>query len=288
MEKINFGDRVKSLSIPRCQVASNTRGCAIVIDFCPRVKQVAYDPELKCRVEVSQDDCINYHLNARINYMLLIGRLNTDMKGRVCDSSIQLEYLSMADSVYNAFVDNAANFGNFEVIQLVRKERSVNDKYGYVEPQCTRAHTEIPQEVFDQVNLLREDTEKLEAIWAMIDQDTSITMDQYLKRLEEKQNEGGASPALPPQQHQRPAVGSQQAAQKKIGAKPPVSKQSAAKPTTKPAQAPSPQASAQPAAQQPSNGSVADPTDEPGGGEDFGDNDFGDFNNDDFGGSDFN
>lgn len=275
MEKINFGDRVKSLSIPRCQVASNTRGCAIVIDLCPRVKQIAYDPDLKCRVEVSQDDCINYHLNARINYMLLIGRLNTDMKGRVCDASMQLEYLSMADSVYNAFVDNANNFGQFEVIQLIRKERSVNDKYGYVEPQCTRAHTEIPQEVFDQVNLLREDPEKLEAIWAMIDQDTSITMDQYLKRLEEKQNESGVSPALPPQQHQRPALGSQQAAQKKIGAKPPVAKQATAKPQA-PAQAAKPQAPA-----------VTDPTDEPGGGDDFGANDFGDFNNDDFGGGDF-
>lgn len=187
MQQISLGQRVRAISIPRTQVANGVKGRAIIIDPNPRVKQIAYDAERRRRVEVDQDACIKYHLTARVTYFLLIGRLNTDMKGNVVDSDMQVEYLSMSESTYNKFADSAVEMGDFSGLLLKKESRGDNDQYGFVLP--TPSNAKIPQEIYDKVEKMRNTPGVVESIWQLIDQDTSLSLEQYEKLLESEEQQ---------------------------------------------------------------------------------------------------
>lgn len=256
MQRIQLGDRVRSLSIPRTQVANGTKGRAVIIDPNPVVKQIAYDAVHKRRVEVDQEACIKYKLTPRANFFMLIGRLNTDMKGNVVDEDFQIEYLQMSETVYNEFADEAQEQGHFDVLLLTKKSRGENDQYGWVKP--TASHQEIPQGILDKVEQMRNTPGLIDGIWQMIDQETSLTLEQYEEFLQNEEANGGQVASRPQQriaQNPRAAAPQQRIA--------------APKPASKPAPQPSQQIDEIPT-------DVQDATfdDEP--------QDFGDFDNDDF------
>lgn len=191
MEAIKLGQKVKSVAILRTQVAEGVQGRAVILDPEVRVKQIAYDANVKRRVEVDQDACIKYHLSPRISYFLLIGRLNTDMKGNIVpnDSSFVVEYLDLADSVYTEFVDQLDEMGGkCKTILLQKKTRYPNDKYGYVKPTPSNKGN-LPKELIEKIREFRKNRQLVESCWGMIDLATSITVSEYEKLLANEDND---------------------------------------------------------------------------------------------------
>lgn len=277
MEQVAFGTRVRSMSIPRCDVANGMKGRAVMIDPNVAVKQIAYDDVNKCRVEItSQEESIELKLAPRATFYLLIARLNTDMQGNVASPDFQVEYVQMAESVYNDFLDQAEQVGTFQSLLLQKFSRSASDQYGYVKPIAAPAYdAQIPQEVYDRIESMRNTPGVLEGIWAMIDQATSLTVEQYRQRLANNEQNGGAPAGRPAiaarPQAPRPALngGTTRAA--------------APKPAPKAATKPAPKAAA-PKPAQPAQEAAPEATVPTVDGEGFGDFDAG---GEDFGGSDF-
>jgi len=224
MQRVEFGTRVRSISIPRVQIAAGMKGRAVVIDKSPMVKQIAYDDVNKIRVEVTQQECIESHLTPRANFFMLVARLNTDMKGNIVDSDISVEYLQMSERVYNEFADTALEFGDFNSILMVSQTSNGQSQFAYVKP--TPSNAQIPAEVMEKIKKLQETPGMIDGCWQMIDQATSITYQQYLQRLSQasEQPQAQVRQFAPPQpkaqiaapQYHTPSPKPQQKAQPKV------------------------------------------------------------------------
>ena len=191
MERIKLGQKVKSVAINRASVSENTKGRAILLDKCPCVKQIAYDNNIKRAVEVSQDDCIRFHLTPRPTYYLLVARCNTDMKGNVVGDEFTVEYVQMAESVYNDFIEGAEETSggriNSILLTLVKK-----GDYSHVKVTASQ-YSDFPDALKAKIKELRKNKELIKSMWQMIDISTSMTVDQYVKVLESADGAGSQS-----------------------------------------------------------------------------------------------
>lgn len=206
MQKIDFGSKVKELSISRANCADNVDGRCVLIDPSPRVKQCAWltavinGKEFKRSVEVNQEEAIEFKAMPRVNYYFLIARLNTDMKGNVVGSDFVVEYLQLSSSVYNDFIEACEEVGNkFTSLKLKKVIRKPGDTFGYVKP-IPAQNIEIPKETIAKIKALREH-KALESLWTFVDAQTSITAKQWRELVGES-----AQPALGNEAQSHPAL----------------------------------------------------------------------------------
>lgn len=216
MERVAFGTRVRSISIPRVQVAAGMRARAVILDPDPVVKQIAYDDVNKMRVEVTQEQCIASGLTPRANFYMLVARLNTDMKGNIVDSDISVEYLQMSERVYNEFVDTAQEFGSFESVLMVSQTSNGQSQFAYTKP--TPSNIQLSQELAEKIEKLKSTAGFIDGCWQLVDQATSMTYERYLTALQNKENQPQAqrTPFNPP----RPQLQQSQQKPKAIQHKP--------------------------------------------------------------------
>lgn len=182
MQHVDFGTKVKAIEVGRTQCAENVAGRAIVLDPSPAVKQCAWlegvnakGEPVKRSVELNQDEAIRFRATPRVNYYMLIARLNTDMNGNVVGDDIVVEYLQMSAKVYDDFIEACESIGNYTTIKLKKEVRKPGDTYGYVKP-IPANNVQVSPEVLAKVEKMRNTPQFLESLWFMVDSATSITV----------------------------------------------------------------------------------------------------------------
>jgi len=167
--QIKMGDRGKSPMIKRSDVAGGTKGRAVLLDPNPRCAVVAYDEDQKMTFYADQETVIKYKLRGNVYYLLLIARLNTDMKGDVIGDDFVVEYLRLADKEY-AKVADAMEEQECNSILLTKE---VKGEYSYV--IATVSKKGVPNEIISKLQDL-----DLEPLWSMVEADVARPIESYL------------------------------------------------------------------------------------------------------------
>lgn len=187
MERVPLGTIVKPIGVGRANVAENVKGKAILIEKDPFHKNVAYDDKVKRSVEVDQDAVIEHGLNARGMYLFLVARLNTDMKGTVIGDDFIIEYVQLSETTYAEYADGVeAVGGKANGMMLKKVSKSVEGRdFSYV--TATAANIPLSPGLMEALKAVKRNKAGVEALWKMIDANTSISIEEYVTRLEEWQ-----------------------------------------------------------------------------------------------------
>jgi len=212
MQKIQLGTKVKALGISRSNVADGQTGRAVLLDPNPRFKYIAYDDKLKRRVEVNQDMVIKYGLSPITYYFYLIGRLNTDLNGNVVGTKMVVEYLQLTESVNNEFADSIRALKGFSqlILNKVSKKGNNGTDYGYIKP--IPSQEDLDPEITANIQKLRDEPGAIDAMWMLIDRNSSITPAEYeeLKNNPQLPQGQGYAQMPAPQQRQQIAASAPQ------------------------------------------------------------------------------
>lgn len=198
-QRIKLGQSVPSLSIPRTDVQPGFMARVIILN--PDMlfaKYLIYDEKVKRSVEVTQEEAIALRMNPYTNYYMLVGRLNTDLSGRISSDEFKLEYLQMSEKVYEnlrRLIEENPNFTHL----VITKTKKTNDRGQDVSETKIETSSKpisdlIPQSLV-KVQELNAKPGFLESCWKMVDSSTSITMDMYRKRLAEL-NQGTSASSM--------------------------------------------------------------------------------------------
>lgn len=211
MRSVQIGTRVKPLGIQRLSVGEGQKCRAVLIDPNPQMKYVAYDENVKRRVEVDQDMVIKYGLRASATFYYLVAKLNTDLNGNVIGDQFVVEYLQLSENLNNEFSENLMEQGGVVKslsLKYVKKTGANGRDFSYIKP--TVSAWEPEGSLADKINQLRSNPDFISKCWMMVDADTSITKEAYEKLLA-----GGTTPQqparqIPPAQAARPALSASQ------------------------------------------------------------------------------
>lgn len=186
MQKVQIGTKVRRLGIQRVSVAEGTKCRAVLLDENPRMKNIAYDPERKVRVEVDQDLCISHRLTPIQNFYYLVAKVNTDLNGNVIGDNFTVEYLQLSQNLNNEFSDMVAEQGIPHSLTMSKVKQIGNDgrDFSYIKVIPGKDILSSNPSLSAKIEELRNNQEFIEGCWSMIDVNTSITKEMYLKMLE--------------------------------------------------------------------------------------------------------
>lgn len=208
MQQVKIGTRVKPMGIQRCSVGDGCVCRAILIDPNPQFKYVAWDDNLKCRVEVNQDLVIKYGLSPTTQFYYLIAKLNTDMQGNVVSDAFTIEYLQLSESQNNDLSQAITEMGRFVSLSLtkVSKKGENGRDYSYIKVTPSNYTIDHIPHLAEKLQSAQSQSDAVQAMWQLVDAATSISPDRYLQRLAEKNGEAPAIPQSQPAQQlpQRP------------------------------------------------------------------------------------
>lgn len=168
---LQMGQRIRSISIDRADVAENVRGRAFLIDPNPRACYLAFDSDRAKTVFVDQEFAINHCMNPRCYYLFLLGRLDTDSRGRVIGDTVTVQYLRISDKNYLEYCDALEEIEHCGSVVL-KKVSTAGSKFSFV--KLIPSKEEIDSEITDKYANI-----DLEALWQMVEMSVGITMDQY-------------------------------------------------------------------------------------------------------------
>lgn len=243
MQSVPLGTRVKPMGISRVSVADGCVRRAILLDNNPQFKYVAWDDNIKRRVEVDQDLVVNYGLSPSTTFYYLVAMLNTDMTGNVVNDQFTVEFLQLSENQNNDFGTALAEMGTFNSIHLskVVKKGDGGKDFSYVQAKPSNYTVDHISGLMDKIRALQSDQAAIASLWQFVDVATSISKEQYLKLMAEKdaaQNpqalEGAQRAAVPPhttpmvQAPQYPTVYPQNASSTAVKAAAPAQKQTPA------------------------------------------------------------
>ena len=161
------------------------------MDNSARVKFIAWDDNLKRKVEVDQDLVIKLGLRPMTYYFYLVAKLNTDMKNNIISDDYVVEYLQFSDQVNAEFADAINEMGNFTNIlisKVVKKGDSGKD-FSYLKP--TPSNLALDPSLLKKIAEVTSNTTAVDMMWQIIDRSTSITADEYIKLLNEEAAKSG-------------------------------------------------------------------------------------------------
>lgn len=218
--KIPLGQKMESVTVNRSNVADGIPSRALLLgEECIYGKQLAYDTRVKRSVEVDQEALIKYRFdNVYEYYYILIARLNTDMAGRVVSPDVTVEYLRLSANQYGELVTSMNEMKRFSSLLLQKVSKRGNDgkDYSYVEVKLSN-YEDIPEAALAKVEQMANTPGFVDGIWALVDAQTSITVEEYERRLAELAKEEVASqqiaaPQIAAPQTPRPAISAPQSA----------------------------------------------------------------------------
>jgi hypothetical protein len=203
MQQVPIGTRVSRLGIQRLSVGEGAKCRAILLDPNPRVKYIAYDENLRRRVEVDEEMCIKYALRPSTTFFYLVAKLNTDLNGNVIGDKFTVEYLQLSENLNNDLSDLIAEQGTPKSFSLtkVKKTGEGGKDFSYIKVTPSQQGFEDNKSLHQNLDKLRETPNFIETCWAMIDADTSLNREQYEKLLANPQGAPAiAAPQARPQQ----------------------------------------------------------------------------------------
>lgn len=173
---------MKALGILRSNVADGCKGFGILIDKNPMFKNIAFDEKIKRAVEVDQDAVIKYNLQPRANYLFLIARLNTDMKGTIIGDDVTVEYLSLSQTLYNEYTDGVLAVGKCNAVMLTKVKKSADGRdFSYIKVQG--ANIKVTPELQAKIKEMRHNANLVSTLWQMVDSSTSMSITDYVAKL---------------------------------------------------------------------------------------------------------
>lgn len=183
--KVPFGQRIEAVQIAKANVVKGFPGRALMLGpDCVMGKALYYDDRVKRTVEVTQDAIIKYHFdNVREYYYIAIARLNTDMQGNIVSNDIKVEYVRLTGDMYNDLCTQLRETPHYTSLLLEKVEKRGDDGKDFSWVKVSLSSVEIPQAVAARVQQLVETPGAVDSIMQMLDSQTSITIEEYEKRL---------------------------------------------------------------------------------------------------------
>lgn len=182
MQKIQLGTKVRPLGINRVDVAEGFQCRAILLDPNPQVAFIAWDENLKRKVEVDQDMVIKYGLRPMTTYYYLVAKLNTDMNSNIVNNQFTIEYLQLSENVNSEFVDALNEMPNFTSLKLTKIKKVADGRdFSYI--KVIPSQVELPEGLIKEIDAIRATEGALDSMWQLIDASTSIKREQYEKLL---------------------------------------------------------------------------------------------------------
>lgn len=180
LTKIKFGEVAKQCTINRISCAEGSKARAVFISKDPAVKATAFDQEVRRTVEVDQELMMKYRdLKPRNTYYFLVAKLNTDQKNNISDNSFTVEYLQLSQSQYQEFNDACAEMNHMTSIVIAKEKKTVNGQdMSYI--KATPSDYNIPQEILDKIEALKNTDGFIEGTWELVDGATSISKQEYI------------------------------------------------------------------------------------------------------------
>lgn len=196
--KIPLGQKMESVTVNRSNVADGIPSRALLLgEECIYGKQLAYDPKVRRSVEVDQEALIKYRFDRVFEYYyILIARLNTDMAGRVVSPDVTVEYIRLSDKQYNDLVTSMNEMKTFSSLLLnkVPKRGEKGEDFSYVDVKLSN-YDDIPKAAFAKVEQMVNTPGFVDGIWSLVDAQTSITIEEYERRLAELEKDSNAAQA---------------------------------------------------------------------------------------------
>jgi len=180
--KTQLGQAIRTKLIKRTDVADGTKGRAILL--CKNVvgSMVVYTPEpAKGVYFIDQQTALKYGFNPRFYYIIPVGRLNTDAKGKILDGSVSLEYLRLGESQYNKFASELEELDDCKTIVLT-KESKGEFSYVLVKPSSKDV---IPEQFKDQIAEFAKSVDE-DTMFAYALMDLAQPFSNYLDLLKSK------------------------------------------------------------------------------------------------------
>jgi hypothetical protein len=206
MQQVTIGSRVNKLGIQRLSVGEGATCRAMLLDPNPQMKYIAFDENIKRRVEVDQDMCIKYGLRPSTTFFYLVAKLNTDLNGNVIGDKFTVEYLQLSENLNNELSDLIMEQGVPKSFQLtkVKKTGEGGKDYSYIKVVPSQRDFADNTSLHAKLNELRSNPEFINSCWMMIDADTSLNREQYEKLISGATAQG--APALQAGHQQKPQL----------------------------------------------------------------------------------
>lgn len=182
---LNFGGRVAPLNVGRCDVAVGYTGRVVLISGKVWMKNIAWDAILKCFVEVTQEGIIKYRLSPTQYYYLLVFRLNTDIRGDVYGNDVTVEYLRLSSKQYDDLIRQVHENPAYTSFILNKEKRKNDDGKDVSYLKVSVSSAPIAPDIINRVREFGANPDRVDQLWAMVDASTSITEEQYEKKLME-------------------------------------------------------------------------------------------------------
>lgn len=180
---LNFGGRVAPLNVGRCDVAVGYTGRVVLISGKVWMKNIAWDAILKCFVEVTQEGIIKYRLSPTQYYYLLVFRLNTDIRGDVYGNDVTVEYLRLSSKQYDDLIRQVHENPAYTSFILNKEKRKNDDGKDVSYLKVSVSSAPIAPDIINRVREFGANPDRVDQLWAMVDASTSITEEQYEKKL---------------------------------------------------------------------------------------------------------
>ena len=171
------------LNVGRCDVAVGYTGRVVLISGKVWMKNIAWDAILKCFVEVTQEGIIKYRLSPTQYYYLLVFRLNTDIRGDVYGNDVTVEYLRLSSKQYDDLIRQVHENPAYTSFILNKEKRKNDDGKDVSYLKVSVSSAPIAPDIINRVREFGANPDRVDQLWAMVDASTSITEEQYEKKL---------------------------------------------------------------------------------------------------------
>lgn len=187
MQRGTFGQRVQESGIQKFNMAVG--GTSIVVPLVKEIvtKEVAYDEELKRRIEVDEEIRVaNPKLLPTKEIYMLVAKLNTDQVGNIVSlNNFDIEYLKFSVSKYNSLLPKMMATPNFTCFYVQKTEKHTNDGKSFTDFSYDLSCNEIPQEITAKIQKLVNTQGAIDGLFNMVDLATSTPKATYLQLLNE-------------------------------------------------------------------------------------------------------
>lgn len=195
------------LIVGRCDVAVGYTGRVVLISGKVWMKNIAWDAILKCFVEVTQEGIIKYRLSPTQYYYLLVFRLNTDIRGDVYGNDVTVEYLRLSSKQYDDLIRQVHENPAYTSFILNKEKRKNDDGKDVSYLKVSVSSAPIAPDIINRVREFGANPDRVDQLWAMVDASTSITEEQYEKKLLELASKDAPASSFDPGSSSSPVNG---------------------------------------------------------------------------------
>ena len=192
-----IGTSVSPARITRTKGSKDYIGRGVFLSENYLCKAVAYDPVVKCMVDLDRTSAARYHLQPVVYYYFLLARFtNVTSTGGPLSGDFVVEYARMTSGQYETFLGLTRNMETFPGVVSIEYTEKMSDNgknmsYTYFVPYMRP----MDPSLLIGIKRLSSDAEAIKGLWGIVDSETGLSVSQYEQKLLEAKEQ--SSRALP-------------------------------------------------------------------------------------------